>query len=230
MERTELVADLTQRHVWCHAVVLVVVPHVDVNLRANHEEGHAVLSQLGSELDLGAREAPCGDDEHRVEVAKAHRLYVGLRGEALRSGARQVPEADAAIAREGIAGGGLRCLLDADLSPVPRLSLQAPQAVDEQGLAYTRVAHNGNVQGALNVAQPFRLGIALPRIPARVLHVGLQTLLAPREICLATRQLLPERSEVAALRAQLLLQLTQRLRQAPQLLLLRFTPPHVQGP
>mmetsp|Transcript_142558 Transcript_142558/g.443350 ORF Transcript_142558/g.443350 Transcript_142558/m.443350 type:complete len:226 (-) Transcript_142558:1-678(-) len=198
-----------------------VVPHVDVDLRAHHALRNAGFAEAVPQPQLGLRETPGRDDEHPVEVAKSHPRHVGLQREVRSAGTREVPQADAVLAWEGVHRDLHRRLVDAHRSPAVHPVAQTSELVDQQGLPDARVPDDTDVHGAVRLRQPWRRRVVPPLrgVRAATLARLLQRPLLGLDLGLPARQGLPARPTVPRalpLQRQLLPEAPHELRQLPQ--------------
>mmetsp|Transcript_84335 Transcript_84335/g.273017 ORF Transcript_84335/g.273017 Transcript_84335/m.273017 type:complete len:318 (-) Transcript_84335:129-1082(-) len=214
----EVIPYQGQRFSFIHRVIGLVVPDIYVYLGADHEKRHTVPLQLGPQRNLHRGETACCDDEDLVEVPEAHVLDVGLTRDCSCACSWHVPQPHPWLVWEAIHLGPPGRLVDAHGSPALCMRPDAAQLVDEEGLAHARVAHDADVQRALDVLQPLRLRVAAPRLLAQalLLPLGLQALLPRLDLRLTARQLLPHRALRFALGRELPLHLGQGGRQLLQ--------------
>mmetsp|Transcript_142559 Transcript_142559/g.443355 ORF Transcript_142559/g.443355 Transcript_142559/m.443355 type:complete len:222 (-) Transcript_142559:602-1267(-) len=145
----EVLLDLAEGGGLVPAVVLPVVPHVDVRLGPDHAIRDAVLLKLALQGDLRLSEATGRHDDDGVEVAQTHAGDVGVQREQRCPHAREVPEAHAPLVREGVHRGRQRGLVDSHGRPAGGTGRHPTEPIDQQGLAHAGVAHDAHVHRAL---------------------------------------------------------------------------------
>mmetsp|Transcript_132198 Transcript_132198/g.410863 ORF Transcript_132198/g.410863 Transcript_132198/m.410863 type:complete len:212 (+) Transcript_132198:1233-1868(+) len=140
----EVASDALLRLLGGHAAVLLVVPHVLVQLRPHEEEGDALLLQLPHDGHIRVRQARGAEQEHDVEVPEADVPRVVVPSAAA-AGALHVPEPHGAVAGELVPDGLPGGLCHAHGRPGRVAGLDSAHGVHQEGLAHARIAGHGNV-------------------------------------------------------------------------------------